>query len=63
MYIKPMIKFLTIADVVEDIGPVQTAYAQVMWVQTEPINPQTYNYTVHTTPLADSTIVRLEKKV
>lgn len=60
MYIKPMIKSLTTTDVTEDIGPVQTAYAQVMWVQTDIFQPD--NQQVHTNQFADTGIVRLEKK-
>jgi hypothetical protein len=59
MYNKPMIKSLASNDISENAGPVQTAYAQVMWVQTQPI---TYNQQVHTNQLADATIVKLEKK-
>lgn len=61
MYIKPMIKSLTTTDVTEDIGPIQTAYAQVMWVQTE-IMQQGDNLQAHTNQFADAGIVRLEKK-
>jgi hypothetical protein len=58
MYKKPIIKSLAGNDITEEAGPIQTAYAQVMWVQTQPI---TYNHQVHTNQLADATIVRLEK--
>ncbi len=61
MYKKPIMKSLRSNDLVEKAGPVQTAYAQVMWVQTEPI--QAYNNNFHTNQLADATIVKLEKKV
>jgi hypothetical protein len=59
-YDKPTIKSFINNHIMENAGPVQTAYAQVMWVQTQPI---TYNQQVHTNQLADSTIVRLEQKV
>jgi len=62
MYIKPIIKSLVGNDITENAGPVQTAYAQVMWVQTEPIDVG-YNYQVYTTQLADATVVKLEKRV
>jgi hypothetical protein len=59
IYIKPTIKSLVSNDITEEAGPLQTAYAQVMWVQTQPI---VYNQQVHTNQLADATIVKLEKK-
>jgi len=62
IYKKPQIKSLKSIDLNENIGPVQTGYAQVMWVQTERIDQQGYNYTVNTNQLADATIVKLEKK-
>jgi len=60
MYTKPIVKSLNGKDIFENDGPAQTAYAQVMWVQTDIINA--YNYTVDTNQFADATIVRLEKK-
>jgi hypothetical protein len=59
IYKKPEIKSLKSMNLSEYIGPVQTGYAQVMWVQTQPI---TYNQQVHTNQFADATIVKLEKK-
>ena len=61
MYIKPTIKSLVGNDITESAGPIQTAYAQVMWVQTQIISA--YNYEVHTNQLVDATIVKLEKTV
>ncbi len=60
MYTKPIIKSLVGNDITENAGPIQTAYAQVMWVQTEIINA--YNYTLDTNQFADATVVKLEKK-
>jgi len=60
-YKKPEIKIYQAIDLNENIGPVQTGYARVMWVQTEQINV-TYNQQLHTNQLADATVVKLEKK-
>jgi len=59
-YKKPEIKIYQTIDISENIGPVQTGYARVMWVQTDPINV-TYNQQVYTNQLADAVVFRLEK--
>jgi hypothetical protein len=59
IYQKPEIKIIKNMDLNENIGPAQTGYAQVMWVQTQSI---TFNQQAHTNHYADATIVKLEKQ-